>query len=418
MNPHLRQILLIAAFAVLIVAFGYIIYVVFFKPAVPVLLRNNRNEFVNGLPALGNGNVNRLGPTGNTNALPIVNALIPAQSASKIANGGPTFSDTLVGDVTSGLAPSGDHTALQYYDQVTGQFFHLAPDGSSKTLLSDVVYKDVQQITWSPDGNKAILEFPDGSKILYDFGAKKQTTLPKELNNFSFSPSSDQLVSKFLDAANQENQWLVITKPDGSQSQTVEHLGANAGLVIPDWSPNSQVVATYQKAADGAHSEIVFLGANGENFPSLTINGRGFAPNWSPDGQRLLYSAYSSVTDDNPRLFITNGSPSGLGSNTYDLGLTTSADKCTFSLNGSAVYCAVPYYMNPGSGPQPELSAGIPDNMYKIDLNTGAATVIARPVDRNLNQRFSAANLQLTPREDALYFTDAITGTVQKIQLR
>ena len=74
--------------------------------------------------------------------------------------------------------------------------------------------------------------------------------------------------------------------------------------------------------------------------------------------------------------------------------------------------------MNPGSGPQPSLSAGVPDNIYRIDIRNGTATLIARPVDDKKAQRFSAINLQVASDESALYFTDSITGEVQRIQLR
>jgi hypothetical protein len=112
------------------------------------------------------------------------------------------------------------------------------------------------------------------------------------------------------------------------------------------------------------------------------------------------------------------GSPDQLGASQLDLGLDTTADKCTFSQNGFTIYCAVPYYLNPGSGPQPQLSANIPDNLYKIDLVTNSATLIARPVDDQQRQRFSATNLQLSTAEDMLFFTDAITGAIERIRLR
>lgn len=416
MNPTLRRALLIAGFAAAIFAFAWIIWVVFFKPPAPTTTKN-ANGFVNGLPVPGTGNVNRTQP-GNANVvLPNVNVQDTGQEPSTIAKGGTTLVKTLVNTNTGGLTVNGNN-GLQFYDKKTGQFFQISPDGVSQTPLTDAIYKDVQQITWSPDGSKAILQFPDNSKILYDFANKKQTTLPKELNNFSFSPHADQMVSKFLDAVDAQNQWLVITKPDGSQSQTVEQLGQNAAYVTPAWSPNDQIVATYQKVINGTQSQIIFLGPNGENLPSVNVPGLGFTPNWSPDGRRLLYSTYSDNTNGNPHLFIMNGSPDSLGSGQMDLGIDTTADKCAFSPNGYALYCAVPYYLNPGSGPQPELSAGIPDNIYKIDLLSGTSTLIARPVDGNRNQRFSAANIRVDAQENALFFTDATTGAVQRIQLR
>lgn len=415
MNPRLQRILLIAGFILLTIGFFVAIFFVFFAPGTTP---NNQNQpgNTNGLPGVGNGNINGV-VIGNTNVLPNINGVVDIPP-STIANGGPTSTETIVPAAAAGLIAAGDGGGLQYYDRQTGKFYRLGPDGQGLTELTDAVYRDVERLNWSPDGNQAILEFPDQSKILYNFVTKKQATLPKELNDFSFGPSSDKIVSKYLDGANPTNQWLIVSNPDGSESLSVEHLGENAHKVKSAWSPNNQIIATYQKTVNTDQTEIIFLGAQGENFPSVTIEGRGLIPKWAPDGRRLLYSVYSEVTDDIPHLYIMNGTSTTLGSGLLDLGLDTTADKCTFSSSGTSIYCAVPYYQNPGSGPQPELSAGIPDNIYRIDLATGQANLIARPVDSNRNQRFSATNLQLTAGDTYLYFTDSVTGSIEKVRIR
>lgn len=415
MTERLRQILLIAAFVLVVFGFFYLIYAVFFRPS-GTTTGNNNNGFVNGLPTPGNSNVNRVGVPSNVNQLPAVNGTVQ-QQPSTVANGGATSTETVVSNATADLASLADHSALVYYDAVTGKFYKLTPDGQ-RILLTDATYHSVQSVAWSPNGNQAILTFPDNSKVLYNFETKKQTTLPSELNQFSFSPDSTQIASKYLDASNTDNQWLVISQPDGSQSVSAEHLGDNADKVDVNWSPNTQIIATYEKTTNTDQSDIYFLGSQGQNFQSVTVPGQGFTGDWSPDGRRLLYSIYSSTTDENPHLYIMTGDPNQLGASTLDLGLDTTADKCTFSQNGFNIYCAVPYYLNPGSGPQPSLSAGVPDNIYKINLVTNTASLIARPVDGSKTQRFSATNLQLTAGEDMLYFTDANTGTIQRIRLR
>ncbi len=417
MNPTLRRILLIAAFAIVVFGFFALIWYIFFRPGVIVTNTNTPGGITNGLPNAQNGNVNRVRVPQNVNVLPLDNTSTSA-TPSLVADGGATLANPVTTGPANGVSVNATNGDLQYYDATTGLFYKISPDGLTKTPLTTDAYPDVRTVNWAPNGTQAILSFPDGSKVLYDFSAKKQTTLPSELNNFSFSPSSDQIAAKYLDPQNKDNQWLVISKPDGTQSQTAEHLGANADQVTVAWSPNNQIVASYRKSVTGDQQQIIFLGTNNENFPSVNVNGRGFTPTWSPDGRKVLYSTYSPLTNDNPHLFMMNGSPESLGTATVDLGLDTSADKCSFASSGAAVYCAVPYYYNPGSGPQPSLSTGIPDNIYKVDLRTGTVTLIARPVDQQKNQRFSATNLQVAADESSLFFTDATTGTVQRVQLR
>lgn len=415
MNPTLRRALIIIAFALIVAGFFLAIWLIFFSPAATVVRNNAPGGVTNGLPNVLNGNVS-VRPPRNVNVLPIDNSATSAPS--QVASGGATISNAISSGPASGLAVNSTDGNLQYYDRTNGLFYKVSSDGLIVTPLSSDAYPDVRTVDWAPNGNQAILGFPDGSKVLYNFATKKQTTLPAELEDFSFSPQSDQIAAKYLDARNTDNQWLVVSKPDGTQSQTAEHLGDNANRVTVNWSPNNQIIAAYAKSAGASQQEIIFLGTNNENFPSVNVFGRGFTPSWSPDGRKLLYSTYSPLTDDNPHLYMMNGSPEALGTGATDLGLDTSAEKCSFTASGTAIYCAVPYYYNPGSGPQPSLSAGIPDNIYKIDLRTGTVVLVARPVDQQKSQRFSATNLQVATDESALFFTDATTGTIQRVQLK
>jgi Tol biopolymer transport system component len=332
-----------------------------------------------------------------------------------IADGGAVLVDTLVPGNAGSIAAT--NQGLAYYDEATGQFYVISPDGSTKTLMTDAKYPQVQNIDWAKDGMQAVLTFPDNTKVIYNFATKKQISLPTEYSGFSFSPDGGELVSKYLDASNKDNQWLVVTTNTGTSAQSVEQLGRNADYVTSSWSPNNTVIASYEKATNTDQSEIIFLGKNGENLPSATIPGKGFEPLWSSDGQHILFSAYSSVTNDNPHLYLMNGSSSSLGQNIIDLGLDTWAHKCVFSQNGYTVYCAVPYYLNAGSGPQPSLSSSIPDNIYEINLVRGTSNMIAMPVDSSGAQRFSIGALRLSPDESNLMFLDQQTGSVQRIQL-
>lgn len=416
MSDRTKKIILISFFVLCVALFIWLIYLVFFRPAKTTTNVNNVNNANGSLPGTQNGNINRVIRSPDA-TLPEQNPGTNTDQAQPIADGGPTQTQTVVDQFSGGMMVNPNTNTVQWYDRTTGKFYRLGPDGQP-VLMTDAAYIGANSVNWSPNGNQAIITFPDGSKILYDFTTKKQTTLPTELNNFSWSPQSDQIVSKYLDSNNTDNQWLVITKPDGSQSQTVEQLGANADRVIPTWSPNDQVVGTYQKSVNSTQSQIYFLGTQGENYPSALVDGLGFIPNWSPDGRKLLYSTYTADNNNNPHLFIMNGSADKLGTGMIDLGLDTWADKCAFTSDSMTVYCAVPYYLNEGSGIHREFSQGVPDNVYKIDLTTGVSQIIARPVDSDLQQRFSMTNLQLNADGSYLYFTDAATGTIEKIRLK
>lgn len=414
MNERLRRILLITGFVVVVLGMFYAIYLIFFKSSGQQGNGNANTSNINGLPVPGNGNINRVS-NNNTNGLPTTNTVVT--TPDQTANGGPTIVQTMVKNATSSpiVTTSGD---LAYYDRPTGKFFRLGPDGITRTLMTDAVYKDVQSISWDPAGSKAVLGFPDGTKIMYDFNSKKQTKLASELDNFTFSPDGNSLASKFLDSKNPDNQWLMVSKPDGTGAQSVEQLGENASKVNTVWSPRADIVATYEKAISANSSEIIFLGQNGENLPSATINGRGFVPNWSPDGNRMLFSTYSEDSDNAPMLSIMDGTTENVGKNIVELDISTRADKCVFSQDNHTVYCAVPYYPVANSGPVPSLGYSVPDNIYAIDLLRGSSTLIAKPVNEQRQLKFTIGKLKLSADESYLYFTDANTDYLDRIALR
>jgi len=415
MSERLKRILLISGFALVIVGMLFAIYWVFFRPtSTPVGNVNLGN--INGLPGVGNGNVSVL-PNQNSSNLPFIDTSNTNVGLSRVADGGATVADTVVAG-NAGSIDSGAGRGLQYYDEETGSFFVLSPDGTTRTLMTDAKYPAAEDIAWSPDGQQAVLTFPDNSKIVYDFVKKKQTSLAPELNNFSFDSSGKNLVSKYLDPVDKSNQWLIVSKNDGTSPQSIEPLGENADSVIPAWSPNNQVIATYEDAVSNSQSSVLFLGRNGENLPSVNIQGRGFLPLWSPDGRKVLYSSYSELTNDSPHLYIMDGGTDSLGRNIIDLGLDTWANKCVFSQNGYSIYCAVPYYLRAGSGLQPSLSDDIPDNIYEINLLRGSTRLLARPVDSLGAQRFSIGALRLSADESSLFFLDKQTGSVQRVQLK
>lgn len=414
-----KRFTLIVAFALFGLSLLVLIYFFFFRPAATGN-RNLNGNVPGGIPGVGNGNLNRIARNRNVSGLPNANGKPTLTNPSPIASTeGPTLVSPVpqlpsVGDRWS-LGPS--RNGLQYYDPGEGQFFRSNPDGTSRSLLSSTYYPQVQDVVWSPDGQKAVLSFPDNSKVVVDFLKRSQNTLPPESDGYTFSPDSSKLAFKFLDA-DPENRYLVTTNADGSGAQSLEKMGENDAFVKPNWSPDGQVVATFQKGS-GENSEIFFIGQHGENFKSMPVPGRNFIGVWSPDGSHMLFSVVSPANSDNPELFITDARGDSIGQNMLDLNISTFADKCTFSgSNSSVAYCAIPDYLEPGSGLIRSATQDETDQFYRIDLSTGQQTLLADPVDAGGRFTFNASSLKLSANESVLYFTDATTGKIYQINLR
>jgi WD40-like Beta Propeller Repeat len=405
MSP-IKRIVLSVLFLIVVFCIGYAIYFFFFSPSAPAPApaNANANKSTSGLPAAGQAGNRPVVPT-NGNA----NAGLP--SASLVANGGPTVVSTLVSGQTIGATLGSDGQSVNYYDPVTGKFFTVKPDGT-KQELSPQVFPDVQNVTWSADGKIAVIEFPDGSKITFNFDTQKQTSIPNTWSDFSFSQKGDLATKNTGD--NSDENWLVVSNNDGSDPQAFEPMGDNSDKVIVDQSPNGQVAAFSETgpATDVGSRIILLIGKNGENMPGLTVKGENFDPLWSPDGSLLLYSTASTDDDYKPRLYIVDGTGPAPGDNKITTDLFTTADKCVFA-GEKKVYCAVPDALPEGSGLEPETLNGTPDSIYSIDTATGAITFVGRP-----ENDMTVSKLQVSSDGADLFLLDEATGFIKKMLLR
>ncbi len=405
MEDRTKRILQISAFILVIVAIGFAIWWVFFRgfitpPALPA--RPPIPPTTGGLPSAPAA---RRFPVAPPSAKPS-GAPLPAA----IGGLGQT---TALGNVpVLSISLASDGSTIQYYNRIDGKFYRIRSDGTVEQL-SDKVFFNVSNVTWAPDRNQSILEYPDGSNILYNFATHTQATLPRHWQQFSFSPQSDKVA--FLAVGDdQDSRWLAIARPDGSESKPIEALGDNASKVQIAWSPNDQVIAFSKTGSPQGfgEQEILLVGKQGENFRSLVVNGVGFQGGWSPDGSRIAYSVSSADSDWKPQMWIAGGTPDRIGTNKMSLNVNTWANKCAFG-GDTAMYCAVPDELPRGAGLYPSVVGNTPDRIWRVDLSTGIRDLVATP-----SENHTINSIVVSQNGRTLYFTDQISGQLYKINLK
>ena len=263
-------------------------------------------------------------------------------------------------------------------------------------------------MTWANNRGQAVLEYPDGSNIVYDFNTNKQVTLPKHWQDFSFAPADNGIAFKSM-ALDVENRFLAIAGPDGSQSRILENIGEKEDQFQVNWSPNNQMIATFSKGKDLNRSEVYFVGLNNENFKYMLVEGRGFEGQWSPEGDRMVYSVYNSGNGYKPELWIADADPSNIGNNRHQLNLQTWSDKCSFT-NSQKLFCAVPSNLPDGVSLDRSQASGYIDQIYEIDLSTGSKKLLAVPEGNHAIDRIMTSGNQL-------FFHDQNTNRLYKINL-
>ncbi len=415
-----KRILLLIGFIAAVIIFGYLLYVLFLKPTIPEVPGPNANINVGpgGLPPAGvnvniptAGNINGALPSGaNVNVGPPPAVPPGAVIVSEVATGGLTETKVLTSNPAFQPTLASDGTSAIYYDKTTGLFYKITPDGKATPLVDQTFY-EVENITWSPNKDKAVLEYPDGANIVYNFATNQQITLPKHWKDFSFSPNSDQLVLKSM-GTTQENRWLAVAKADGSEAEKIELLGDKDATVYPNWSPSGQIIAIYREDKDFDRQNLYFVGLNDENFKTTIAEGRGFEGQWSTKGDRLLYSVYSSTSNYKPTLWIVEAQGENIGQNRLNLKLETWADKCTFT-DDDTVYCAVPQSLPEGAGIFRSDLDTSPCDIYQIDLKTGFKSKIAIPSGNH-----NIEKILVTDNGNYLYFNSKTDGKLYEIRLK
>lgn len=402
----MRKILIIIGFVIIAVGIGFGIYFAFFRqPATeaPLAEAPPAGPAGAGLPAAGLAGPRPIGAPEGT----------PSGGTGLPAAGTIATTDLALSGAAE-LTLSGDGISAQYYDSANGLFYKIGADGAP-TTLSNKKFFEVQKATWSGDGGKAILEYPDGSKILYDFTSDKQiVTLPKHWQDFAFSPTGEKIINKSL-GEDINNRWLIISDVNGTNSKIISALGENADRVEVAWSPNNQVVGfakTGDATGEAGTQEVYLIGQNNENFKSLKVQGYNFDAQWAKEGDRILYSVADPRNGYKPALWVADASGDNVGTNATKINLDTFIDKCAI-LTGYKAYCAVPKSLDAGVGLDPRLATATDDQIYFVDLRTGATSFIGAP-----DTAASIGKISVSADEQYLYYTDQVNGGLHQMKIK
>ncbi|HPI67275.1 MAG TPA: hypothetical protein PKZ16_01910 [bacterium] len=412
-NLNWKKIAILALFLILCLALGFGLYYLFFKSETPIVTPPAVVTPGGNLPAVGPGE----GGGGQQGELPITGEGeigADAGEVSEVASGGLTTTFPIVANQVTDPIIQENGNNLNFYNPEDNKFYTVDAATGEMILLTDKEFFQVENVYWSKGGQQAIITYPDGSKIFYDFIKRTQTTLSKSVEAPDFN-NNGQVAYKYI-TNEPDNNWIVVARPDGGTANLIEPMGRESEAVQISWSPTKEVVAMYAKPIGLDKTEVFFIGLQGENFRSLIVDGSNFKGLWSPDGTKILYHAVSGDNNYNPSLWIADAYGDNIGMHKFNLGLSTWVDKCLF-ITADIVYCAVPKNLSTGAGLYPEISYTSDDLIYKIDLISGLTELIADPFSQE-RENFSISRLMLTNDGKILVFWDNNTKQVYRLNLR
>ena len=374
MTERAKFILRIALFIGVTILIAIALYFVFFRAPAPEVTTTPGEVGAGGaLPSAGTG------APGTTPGSTTPGGVTPTKlPPSEIAKGGETFTTLLTN--TSIQSPTATtNGTVAYYDPADGKFYTIDANGNV-VAMSQVSFPKADNVTFDAGATAAVIEFPDGSNVVYDFTTAQQITLPSHWQDFSFSGNGDQIAAKSI-GIDESNRALVITNTDGTQTKVLTALGANDDKVTVSVSPSDNVLGfsdtgTSSSGSFGRH-EMYLIGPDGSAAGMLIVDGTSFKNIWAPDGKNLLYSVADPNNLYKAVLWYADSQGDRNGVARRKMGISTTVDKCTFTTNTTA-YCAVPREMPPGGGSNSSTISAF-DDLYKLNITTGNATLVATP---------------------------------------
>lgn len=407
MSERTKFIIKVIGFGLATILIGIALYMVFFKKTIaPTATEPSLTTQTGTLPGTGAGKPGSTTP-GSTTPGGTGTSLPP----SKVANGGKTFTTLLTN--TKILSPTATtNGTVAYYDPANGKFYTVNASGKV-VALSDATFPKADSVTFDAGATAAVIEFPDGSNVVYDFEAAKQITLPPHWEDFSFSGDGTSIAAKSI-GNDASNRAIVVTNADGSQTKVLASLGDNANKVDMSWSPNNSVLGFSATGINPggtfSRQEIYLIGPDGGASGTLFVDGQNFHNIWSPDGTHLLYSVGDPNDGYKAALWYADSRGDRSGNTRRKMGISTSVNKCTF-ISADKAYCAVPREMAPGGGSDESLITAY-DDVYTLDIATGSATLLATPAADT-----KMFTLSVSSDGASLYYEDA-AGRLNVIRLK
>lgn len=165
MTERTKFILKVIGFITACILIALAIYFTFFHRATTVTIENGgtTSGTTGGLPTANNGTGGTSGSSSGSSSGNGSTSLPP----SKVANGGNTITTLLTN--TKVLSPTVTASgSVAYYDPADGKFYTMTPTETSPRSPSKRSPKR-QSVTFDTGATEAVIEYPDGSNVVYNF---------------------------------------------------------------------------------------------------------------------------------------------------------------------------------------------------------------------------------------------------------
>ncbi|MEI9966466.1 MAG: hypothetical protein WDN67_02300 [Candidatus Moraniibacteriota bacterium] len=307
------------------------------------------------------------------------------------------------------LAPVTSSDGTLYYYSVDDKALKKATlEGKDKAVLLNNLPGTPERVLWSPKRDKILLLI-GGHWYFSDIANKTLVDLKEGIINTAWNSLGDKIFYIYRDPSGAQS--VNTANPDGSNWQALSDLPPGGFFLanIPQtpglslWKrPSAPEKTLFERITPGGSPEKLFEGPYGADYL------------WAPSGDKVAISSSNGPGGESLNVSLIDKQGGGLRS----LAIPTLVSKLAWSRDGGTLYFALPGGLPQGTVlPNDYFGKGLKsrDTFWKIDVTTNKKT---RLLDTEaIGQDFDSSDLFLSPKEDALFFTDRTTKKLYRIDL-
>jgi len=267
-------------------------------------------------------------------------------------------------------------SSIRFVDRATGHVFEYSRDSGETTRIEQTTIPQVYEALFVQGGEGVIRRFIDENNTIittYTNLAPSENEnasliyLPDNLRSVAVSPDGAYLAGV---RSTQEGSEVITLRVDGGEKEQW-FTSTLRGLNI-QWVAKTLVVT--QAPSAKVHGSVITISLPHKTVTTHIRQRPGLETRMSPDGNLLLFS----VVDDKdlPALSLYD-MREGIERPLYVRGI---ASKCTWSVDSTRFWCALPDKVAPGDFPDAYYQGAIhtSDALWEMDIDSGIFSEVVR----------------------------------------